>query len=95
MSVYCLKRICQYNSACCVKSNNEVNLCTKEDIMINDSVECDFFCADYKKIDRCIDCAKKAKVAILNNNEDKYLNIKVNISQSTVKDFKNLFNKDK
>lgn len=94
MTIYCLKKICEHNSACCVKTDGDAFACTREDILINDAVECDFFSADYNKLERCIECAKKSRVIVLNNGEDKYKNIKVNINQSTIKDFKDLFNKD-
>lgn len=95
MTVYCLKRICKYNSACCVKTEGDAFVCTKEAIIINDTVECDFFNADYNKLERCIECAKRSRVIVLNNGEGKYNNIKVNISKSTIKDFKDSFNKNK
>ena len=91
MTVYCVKKICEYNSACCVKAEGEVFTCTKEDILINSEVECDAFTAKYSKLENCMKCAKKSRVITLNNCENKYANIKVNINQSSIKDFRDVF----
>ena len=48
MSIYCLKKICIHNSACCSHFNEhkEMPICKLEDILINDEVECDSFKAE-------------------------------------------------
>lgn len=95
MDIYCLKKICIYNSACCSKAKGDVFMCTRENIIINDAVECDFFSANYNKIEKCINCSKKTSVIKLNHGENKYANIKVNLTQSTIKDFKDIFDNNK
>lgn len=96
MQVYCYKKLCKYNEACCSKSLKDIFLCKKDDIVINNEVECDFFEVDLKKIDQCIKCSRRTGIIRLNpNNIDRFSNVKVNITESTIKEFKNIININK
>lgn len=59
MAIYCVKKICAYNSACCTHNKDEVHYCTLGDILINAEVECDNFKGEYKKLDECEVCLAK------------------------------------
>ena len=78
MAIYCSKKICMHNSACCSHYNEkkEFSVCTLEDIMIDDQVECCNFKAEYNKIDICRKCSLKKGVISFNLNKDVRVNLK-------------------
>lgn len=80
MTVYCSKKICIYNNACCSHYNEkkEFSICKLSDIMIDDQVECCNFKADYNKIDICRKCSLKKGVISFDLNKD----VEVKISEA-------------
>ena len=88
MAIYCVKKICIHNSACCSHYNErqELSVCTLEDIMIDDQVECCSFKANYNKIDICKKCSLKKGVISFDLNKD----ISVRISEAEDFNPKNL-----
>jgi hypothetical protein len=80
MAIYCSKKICVHNSACCSYYNEkkEFPVCTLEDIMIDDQVECCNFKFQFDKIDICKKCSIKKGVISFNLHDD----IKVNIKEA-------------
>ena len=80
MAIYCLKKICIHNSACCshYDENKHIPVCKLEDILINDEVECDRFKAEYKKIDMCRKCSLRTGVISFELNRD----IKVTVTEA-------------
>lgn len=78
MAVYCTKKICTYNSACCsfYDENADMCVCKLEDILIDDQVECSNFKAEYNKIETCINCSRRTGIITLNPCSDIKVNIK-------------------
>ena len=80
MTIYCSKKICTYNSACCSYYNEkkEFSTCKLEDIMIDDQVECCNFKVEFNKIDMCKKCSMKKGIISFDLHDD----VKVNLTQA-------------
>lgn len=79
MVVYCTKKICAYNSACCSHYDEKTNglpRCKLEDILIDEQVECANFKAEFNKIDICKKCSRRTGVISFNLDQDININFK-------------------
>lgn len=78
MVVYCTKKICTYNSACCSHYSEKDGMptCTLENILIDEQVECDNFKAEYNKIDICKNCSKRTGIISFDLDKDVNVNFK-------------------
>lgn len=78
MVVYCSKKICVHNSACCSHYDDSRGYptCKLEDILIDDQVECANFKAEIKKIDICKDCSRRTGLISFNLDDDINVNLK-------------------
>lgn len=77
MTVFCVKKLCIYNSACCVHNSESVHTCTLEDIFINAEVECDNFKGEYNKLTECNKCLAKKGLITFELEEDNNINLTI------------------